>query len=104
MPAVTQSAIELASPAPDDRPHVRAHGRTDGMPLYQALLIAATIVSGGLFYDEFGAWWKDALALGQPEWVVGFVLGVVTLLAGIVLVASSSIPQVRVDSKTPGLV
>ena len=47
---------------------------------------------------------KDALALGQPEWVVGFVLGVVTLLAGIVLVASSSIPQVRVDSKTPGLV
>ena len=60
---------------------------TYGMPLYQALLILATIVSGGLFYDEFGGWAAESIAMGEPYWIVGFVLGVFTLLAGIVLVA-----------------
>jgi hypothetical protein len=71
------------------------------MPLYQALLITATIVSGGLFYDEFGIWGQEALAQGQPELVVGFMLGVVTLLAGIVLVALSPTPHKHVDSSRP---
>ena len=73
------------------------------MPLYQALLITATIVSGGLFYDEFGIWGREAMAQGQPELVVGFMLGVVTLLAGIVLVALSPTPQKHVDSSRPPL-
>ena len=56
-----------------------------GMPLYQALLILATIVSGGLFYDEFGRWAVEVG--GQPGVVAGFVGGVATLILGIVLVA-----------------
>ena len=58
---------------------------TMGMPLYQALLILATIVSGGLFYDEFGRWAVEVG--GQPGVVPGFVGGVATLILGIVLVA-----------------
>lgn len=58
---------------------------TMGMPLYQALLILATIVSGGLFYDEFGAW---AAEVGDDLGVIfGFITGVVILILGIVLVA-----------------
>ena len=61
---------------------------TYAMPLYQALLIIATIVSGGLFYDEFGRWAADAQAAGEPGWIYGFVAGVATLMSGIVLVAA----------------
>lgn len=60
---------------------------TYGMPLYQALLILATITSGGLFYDEFGAWATEVQHSDAPLAVVGFVSGVGILILGIVLVA-----------------
>jgi hypothetical protein len=56
---------------------------THGMPLYQALLILATIVSGGLFYDEFSGWVAEV----DVSDIIGFVAGVCTLVGGIVLVA-----------------
>lgn len=74
-----------------------------GMPLYQALLILATIVSGGVFYDEFGPWASEARAIGQPGWVIGFGVGVATLLSGIVLVASQP-SQSGLERKSRGLV
>ena len=47
----------------------------------------ATITSGGLFYDEFGAWATEVQHSDAPLAVVGFVSGVGILILGIVLVA-----------------
>jgi hypothetical protein len=63
-----------------------------GMPLYQALIILATIVSGGLFYDEFGPWAESLRAEGRTLWAVGFGAGVLTILVGIGMVATSRAP------------
>lgn len=54
-----------------------------GMPLYQALVIVCTIISGGLFYDEFGEWSGEASRLR----VYGFACGIAILIGGIVGVA-----------------
>ena len=55
------------------------------MPLYQAVLLLATIISGGLFYDEFGEWSASVSA----TYVAGFAVGVAMLIGGIVLVTLS---------------
>uniref|UniRef100_A0A7S2G132 Uncharacterized protein n=1 Tax=Haptolina brevifila TaxID=156173 RepID=A0A7S2G132_9EUKA len=60
-----------------------------GMPLYQAIILLATMVSGGLFYNEFSTWIDEVTAAGEPGWIVGFVTGIVTLVMGIVLVATT---------------
>ena len=59
-----------------------------GMPLYQALVIIATTISGGVFYNEFGAWAAEARASGEFGRVAGFVGGVLTLCTGMMMVAS----------------
>jgi hypothetical protein len=60
-----------------------------GMPLYQALVILATIVSGGLFYDEFQTWAIEVQAAGEHLRITGFLLGLTAIVVGITLVATS---------------
>lgn len=62
-----------------------------GMPLYQALILLATIISGGLFYKEFGNWASEAIA-GNESWlnIVGFFSGILTVVVGIVLLTMSA--------------
>eukprot|EP00930_Biecheleria_cincta_P099138 TRINITY_DN90784_c0_g1_i1.p1 TRINITY_DN90784_c0_g1~~TRINITY_DN90784_c0_g1_i1.p1 ORF type:complete len:425 (-),score=46.59 TRINITY_DN90784_c0_g1_i1:248-1522(-) len=62
-----------------------------GMPLYQALILLATIISGGLFYGEFGNWVSQVLA-GNESWlnIAGFVSGILIVVVGIVLLTTSA--------------
>ena len=75
---------------------------TYGMPLYQALLILATITSGGLFYDEFGVWAAEVEASDAPGKVIGFVGGIAVLIVGIVLVAHQPATGRTGDAGEPG--